>query len=114
MRHPRHAAPRRPLAHARDRPARDDGCRRDGRRAFAERLPLEGDVLRRDLALPDVGFARWIVPIVATAAGMFGVAYSTRFVHDVFFNGPPRTYDRTPHEPPRWMRLSGMVSTSRC
>ena len=32
------------------------------------------------LALPDVGFARWIVPIVATAAGMFGVAYSTRFV----------------------------------
>ncbi len=57
------------------------------------------------LALPDVGFARWIVPIVATAAGMFGVAYSTRFVHDVFFNGPPRTYDRTPHEPPRWMRI---------
>jgi multicomponent K+:H+ antiporter subunit A len=48
-RHPRPPAPRRPLeADARDRPARADGCRRDGRRAFPERLPLEGDAVRRD------------------------------------------------------------------
>ena len=32
-------------------------------------------------------------------------AYSLRFVHDVFFNGEPIDLPRTPHEPPRWMKL---------
>jgi multicomponent K+:H+ antiporter subunit A len=32
------------------------------------------------------------------------VAYSLRFVHDVFFNGEPIDLPRTPHEPPRWMK----------
>jgi multicomponent K+:H+ antiporter subunit A len=42
---------------------------------------------------------------VATVAGMLAVAYSARFVHDVFFNGPPRRRATAqPHEPPRWMR----------
>ena len=36
---------------------------------------------------------------------MFSVAYSARFVHDVFFNGEPVDLPKTPHEPPRWMRV---------
>ena len=43
--------------------------------------------------------------VAATLAGAFSVAYSVRFIHDVFFNGEPRGLPRTPHEPPRWMRV---------
>ncbi len=43
------------------------------------------------------------VPLLATLAGAFSVAYSTRFVHDVFWNGEPRNLPRPPHDPPRWM-----------
>ncbi|HQC80789.1 MAG TPA: monovalent cation/H+ antiporter subunit A [Accumulibacter sp.] len=46
----------------------------------------------------------WLLPLLATVAGMLAVAYSARFVHDVFFNGEPVDLPRQPHEPPRWMR----------
>ena len=46
----------------------------------------------------------WLLPLVATIAGALAVAYSLRFVHDVFFNGEPIDLPREPHEPPRWMR----------
>ena len=46
----------------------------------------------------------WALPLLATIAGMLAVAYSSRFVHDVFFNGEPVDLPRQPHEPPRWMR----------
>jgi multicomponent K+:H+ antiporter subunit A len=46
-----------------------------------------------------------MLPIVATLYGVFSVAYSARFVHDVFFNGEPVGLTRTPHEPPRWMLI---------
>ncbi|MFM2397858.1 MAG: hypothetical protein RL341_15 [Pseudomonadota bacterium] len=47
----------------------------------------------------------WILPLGATLAGILSVAYSVRFVHDVFFNGEPVGLPKTPHEPPRFMRL---------
>ena len=46
-----------------------------------------------------------MLPIGATIAGIFSVAYSARFIHDVFFNGEPVGLTRTPHEPPRFMRV---------
>jgi multicomponent K+:H+ antiporter subunit A len=45
------------------------------------------------------------LPYVATLAGMFSVAYSLRFIRDVFFGPAPTDLPQTPHEPPRWMRL---------
>jgi multicomponent K+:H+ antiporter subunit A len=48
---------------------------------------------------------RLLVPAVATIAAALSVAYSARFVHDVFFNGESVNLPRTPHEPPRWMRV---------
>jgi multicomponent K+:H+ antiporter subunit A len=45
------------------------------------------------------------LPIGAVLAGILSVAYSARFIHDVFFNGEPVGLSRTPHEPPRFMRL---------
>ncbi|MET0131775.1 MAG: monovalent cation/H+ antiporter subunit A [Stenotrophomonas chelatiphaga] len=43
--------------------------------------------------------------IAALLAGVFGVAYSLRFVHDTFFGKGPHDLDRVPHEPPRWMKV---------
>ncbi|WP_313072672.1 monovalent cation/H+ antiporter subunit A [Melaminivora sp.] len=45
------------------------------------------------------------LPVAATIGGMFSVAYSLRFVLDVF--GGPRATDlpHEPHEPPHWMRV---------
>jgi multicomponent K+:H+ antiporter subunit A len=47
----------------------------------------------------------WLLPLGATTAAAFSVAYSLRFIHDVFFNGEPVGLTRTPHEPPYFMRL---------
>jgi len=47
----------------------------------------------------------WVMPLAATLGGLFSVAYSARFVHDVFFGGQARDLPRTPHEPPRFMRV---------
>lgn len=46
-----------------------------------------------------------IIPFVATLAGIFSVAYSLRFIHDVFFNGKTKGLPKTPHEPPRFMKI---------
>ncbi|MDO9115739.1 MAG: monovalent cation/H+ antiporter subunit A [Polaromonas sp.] len=56
--------------------------------------------------IQSTGWLNWGLPIIATVAGMFSVAYSARFVFDVFF-GPPcgPGVPRTPHEPPHWMRV---------
>ncbi|MGB1290811.1 MAG: hydrogen gas-evolving membrane-bound hydrogenase subunit E, partial [Pseudoalteromonas sp.] len=46
-----------------------------------------------------------LIPVLATLAAAFSVAYSARFIHDVFFNGDPIDLPKTPHEPPRYMRV---------
>ena len=43
------------------------------------------------------------IPLLATVAAAFSVAYSLRFIHDVFWNGEPIDLPRTPHDPPFWM-----------
>ncbi len=61
---------------------------------FAETVLKEG--------LP--GLAVWL-PLGATVGGIFSVAYSVRFIHDVFFNGDASGLPKSPHEPPRFMRV---------
>jgi hypothetical protein len=61
--------------------------------------------LAETLALDGHQALRLLVPVAATVAAALSVAYSVRFVHDVFFNGTPVDLPRTPHEPPRWMRV---------
>lgn len=41
----------------------------------------------------------------ALLAGVFGVAYSLRFVYETFFGKGPRRLETMPHEPPRWMKI---------
>ncbi len=55
-----------------------------------------------------------ILPVFATIAGILAVAYSARFIHDVFFNGDPVDLPRQPHEPPRWMRVPVEILVLLC
>ncbi|WP_288589958.1 proton-conducting transporter membrane subunit, partial [Marinobacter sp. UBA5687] len=71
---------------------------------FAESLQLN---------LP--GIWAWLPPIVATLAGIFAVAYSARFIHDVFFNGKPVNLPiYPPHEPPRYMKIPVEILVFAC
>ena len=56
----------------------------------------------------------WVMPVAATLAGIFTVAYSTRFVHDVFFGPAPQGLPKTPHEPPRWMKVPVEILVGLC
>jgi len=54
------------------------------------------------------------LPYVVTVASMFTVAYSLRFIRDVFFGPPPEDLPRTPHEPPFLMRFPAGVLVLAC
>ncbi|MDO9635924.1 MAG: proton-conducting transporter membrane subunit, partial [Thiobacillus sp.] len=56
----------------------------------------------------------WLLPALVTLAGAFAVAYSIRFSHDVFFNGEPIDLPKTPHEPPRWMKVPVEILVVLC
>jgi multicomponent K+:H+ antiporter subunit A len=47
----------------------------------------------------------WVVPVLVTIGAIFSVAYSLRFIHDVFFGPEPVGLIKTPHEPPRFMKI---------
>ena len=59
------------------------------------------------------GFS-WFIPALATLASIFSVAYSLRFIHDVFFNGEPVDLPHNPHEPPRYMRVPVEILVAIC
>ncbi len=75
-------------------------------------VPLLNGFLSKEMFFAETVYIKsiplidWGLPIIATLAGIFSVAYSARFVFDVFF-GPPcgDQVPRTPHEPPHWMRV---------
>ncbi|WP_185268160.1 monovalent cation/H+ antiporter subunit A [Halopseudomonas xiamenensis] len=57
----------------------------------------------------------WVVPLVAVVAGVFSVAYSLRFIHDVFFNGKPVNLPKfPPHEPTRYMKVPVEILVALC
>lgn len=62
-----------------------------------------------------LGSFSWLIPAMATLAGVFSVSYSLRFIHDVFFNGEPINLPKfPPHEPPRYMRVPVEVLAFLC
>jgi len=54
------------------------------------------------------------LPYIVTAASMFTVAYSLRFIREVFFGPPPDSLPRTPQEPPFLMRLPAELLVLAC
>ncbi|AAZ24852.1 monovalent cation/H+ antiporter subunit A [Colwellia psychrerythraea] len=61
-----------------------------------------------------LGSMSWLIPVLATVAGALAVAYSARFIHDVFFNGDPIDLPRQPSEPPRYMRVPIEILVALC
>ncbi len=59
------------------------------------------------------GLNFWL-PAVATIGSAFSVAYSVRFVHQVFFGEPGGTLPRTPHEPLAGMLLPSALLVLAC
>lgn len=73
---------------------------------FGETLAFEHHLL---------GSFYWLIPAGATLAGVFSVAYSLRFIHDVFFNGEPVNLPKyPPHEPPRYMKVPVEILVFLC
>ena len=54
------------------------------------------------------------LPALATIAGAFSVAYSLRFVRQVFFGPPAQALPRTPHDPTLWMLLPSALLGLAC
>jgi len=83
-------------------------------------VPLLNGFLSKEMLFTEtlhqytLGALSWWIPLLATAGGAFAVAYSLRFMHDVFFNGEPIDLPRTPHEPPRYMRAPVEVLVVLC
>ena len=57
---------------------------------------------------------RYLLPVVATVAGAFSVAYSLRFIHQVFFGPASTDLPRIPHEPTRGMLLPSVILVIAC
>jgi multicomponent K+:H+ antiporter subunit A len=74
-------------------------------------VPLVNGFLSKELFFGEAlvldrgGGLQWIVPLMAVLGAVFSVAYSLRFIHDVFFLDRPLDVAKTPHEPPVWMRI---------
>lgn len=73
-------------------------------------VPLLNGFLSKEMFFAETVFissTQWVeiaLPVIATIAGTFSVAYALRFTVDVFFGPPATDLPHTPHEPPRWMR----------
>ncbi len=83
-------------------------------------VPLLNGFISKEMFFQEALDLRWlggaamVLPVAAVLAGIGSVAYSCRFIHDVFFNGEPVGLDRTPHEPPRWMKVPVEVLVALC
>ena len=83
-------------------------------------VPLFNGFLSKEMFLAEtlhssaLGFLSWMIPVLATLAGVFAVAYSMRFIHDVFFNGEPKDLPKTPHEPQRYMKIPIEILVALC
>ncbi|MBF6630970.1 MAG: monovalent cation/H+ antiporter subunit A [Comamonas sp.] len=74
-------------------------------------VPLLNGFLSKEMFFAETVFldaSHWlriVLPLIATVAGMFSVAYSLCFTADVFFGAKATDLPRKPHEPPHWMRV---------
>jgi len=74
-------------------------------------VPLLNGFLSKEMFFAETTFvsaSRWIeigLPVAATVAGIFSVAYALRFSWGVFFGPRATDLPHEPHEPPHWMRV---------
>lgn len=83
-------------------------------------VPLTNGFLSKEMFLTEAvvgtaGVWAWLVPVAVTLGSVFSVAYSVRFIHDTYFNGPIGDVpNQHPHEPPLGMQLPSMLLVTLC
>ncbi|NCT88659.1 monovalent cation/H+ antiporter subunit A [Stenotrophomonas acidaminiphila] len=83
-------------------------------------IPLLNGFLSKEMLFAEAlatGGPQWMRTAMSSAAllaGILGVAYSLRFVHDTFFGKGPLDIEGVPHEPPRWMKVPVEVLVLIC
>ncbi|GJL75013.1 monovalent cation/H+ antiporter subunit A [Nitrosomonas sp.] len=82
-------------------------------------VPLFNGFLSKEMFFAETLFVinqpwGWLLPAAATLAGIFAVAYSLRFIHNVFFGGEPTELPKQPHEPPRFMKVPVEILVGLC
>ncbi len=82
-------------------------------------VPLFNGFLSKEMFFAETLFVinqpwGWLLPTAATLAGIFAVAYSIRFIHNIFFDGKSVNLPKQPHEPPRWMKVPVEILVALC
>jgi multicomponent K+:H+ antiporter subunit A len=83
-------------------------------------VPLANGFLSKEMFFDEALHAggavwSWLVPAMAVAGGVCSVAYSLRFIHDVFFNGDPKDMPNPhPHEAPLLMKVPVIALVAVC
>ncbi|MBV4397272.1 monovalent cation/H+ antiporter subunit A [Advenella alkanexedens] len=66
------------------------------------------------LFVNQTSYAGYWLPSLAVLASSFSVAYSLRFIIQVFFGKPATDLPRKPHDPPHWMLFPSAVLVLLC
>ncbi|CAM5223032.1 Multicomponent K+:H+ antiporter subunit A OS=Castellaniella defragrans OX=75697 GN=HNR28_003565 PE=4 SV=1 [Castellaniella defragrans] len=83
-------------------------------------VPLLNGFISKEMFFAETVFitehwaSRWGLPVLAVIAGTFSVAYSLRFILQVFFGHAATDLPRTPHDPPRMMLIPCAVLVFIC
>ncbi len=83
-------------------------------------VPLLNGFLSKEMFFAETVFldrSDWLrigLPIAATVAGIFSVAYSLRFIRDVFFGPPAVDLPKAPHDPVHLMLLPSALLVVLC
>lgn len=83
-------------------------------------VPLLNGFISKEMFFTETVFvsgnmaARFGLPVMAVIASMFSVAYSLRFILQVFFGPPALDLPRSPHEAPRWMLAPSALLVLTC
>lgn len=83
-------------------------------------VPLLNGFISKEMFFAETVFvtghwaSRWGLPLVAVVAGAFSVAYSLRFIMQVFFGPPAKDLPHTAHEPPLRMLIPCAILVLIC
>lgn len=83
-------------------------------------VPLLNGFLSKEMFFAETVFLarpewqRMLLPLAATLAGVFSVAYSLRLIHQTFFGPATGDLPQVPHEPNHWMLLPSALLVTAC
>jgi multicomponent K+:H+ antiporter subunit A len=83
-------------------------------------VPLLNGFISKEMFFAETVFisGHWVtrvgLPVAAVVAGAFSVAYSLRFIRQVFFGPPTHDAPHTPHDPALWMLLPSALLVLAC